>query len=292
MSHLNLLPPKVDFVFKRIFGNEKHLNILTSFLNAVLLPQHPIVSVTLKDTTIEKEHLEDKYSRLDVLAITNTGEQINIEIQLRHHHNFSKRTLYYWSKVYSSQLAQGATYELLSKTICINLLDFHYLPATNYHSIYKVMNIENHHLLSDVFEIHFIELPKLKTFNDIKEIKNKLEAWIQFINAPESEVVMELSKYETEINEAREELIRLSANPTERALYERRFESLIDKVDAQIHAEKRGEKRGEIRGEIRGKQIKALEIATSLLDILDDDTIALKTGLSFDEVVQLRREHS
>ena len=82
--------------------------------------------------------------------------------------------------------------------------------------------------------------------------------------------------------------IQLSTTTDERARYLRRFESLIDKVDAQIHAEKRGEK----RGEIRGKQLKALEIATSLLDILDDDTIALKTGLSFDEVVQLRREHS
>ncbi len=28
---LVLLPPKMDFVFKRIFGNENHPNILISF---------------------------------------------------------------------------------------------------------------------------------------------------------------------------------------------------------------------------------------------------------------------
>ncbi|MTH08356.1 hypothetical protein GL288_13715, partial [Turicibacter sanguinis] len=55
-----LLPPKMDFVFKRIFGNEKHPNVLISFLNAVLNPIDLIESVELKDTTIEKNHLEDK----------------------------------------------------------------------------------------------------------------------------------------------------------------------------------------------------------------------------------------
>nr|MDE5978063.1 Rpn family recombination-promoting nuclease/putative transposase [Turicibacter sp.] len=86
-----LLPPKMDFVFKRIFGNENHPNILISFLNAVLNPGDPIKSVILKDTTIEKSHLEDKYSRLDVKAMTNKGEHINIEIQLKDEYNMIKR---------------------------------------------------------------------------------------------------------------------------------------------------------------------------------------------------------
>ena len=97
----------------------------------------------------------------------------------------------------------------------------------------------------------------------------------------------EFPPVQEQLNSLRQK-IQLSTTTDEQARYLRLYESLIDKVYAQIHAEKRGE----IRGEIRGKQIKALEIATSLLDILDDDTIALKTGLSFDEVVQLRREHS
>lgn len=59
---LALLPPKMDFVFKKIFGNENHPNILISFLNAVLNPIDPIKSVTLQDTTIEKEYLTDKWA--------------------------------------------------------------------------------------------------------------------------------------------------------------------------------------------------------------------------------------
>ncbi len=40
-----------------------------------------------------------------------------------------------------------------------------------------------------------------------------------------------------------------------------------------------------------GEQKKALEIAIDLLDVLDDKTIALKTGFSEDEIKKLRIEH-
>lgn len=79
---LALLSPKVDFVFKKIFGSEKHPNILISFLNAVMKPIDLIKSVEIKNSDIDKEYIEDKYSRLDIKAITNKGECINIEIQV------------------------------------------------------------------------------------------------------------------------------------------------------------------------------------------------------------------
>ena len=40
--------------------------------------------------------------------------------------------------------------------------------------------------------------------------------------------------------------------------------------------------------EIKGEKKKAIEIAKNLLDILDDETIALKTGLTIDAVNKLR----
>ena len=72
-----LLDPKVDFVFKKIFGSPKHPRILISFLNAILKPVQKIVSVEIKGTDIEKQFIEDKYSRLDVKATTsNNGVSI------------------------------------------------------------------------------------------------------------------------------------------------------------------------------------------------------------------------
>ena len=42
-----LLDPKVDFVFKNIFGSSNHPEILISFLNATLKPKKKIVSVDI-----------------------------------------------------------------------------------------------------------------------------------------------------------------------------------------------------------------------------------------------------
>ena len=275
-----LLPPKMDFVFKRIFGNENHPNVLISFLNAVLNPVDPIKSVSLKDTTIEKSHLEDKYSRLDVKAITNKGEHINIEIQLKDEYNMIKRSLYYWSKLYEGQLENGENYQKLSRTICINLLDFNLLKHDKFHSVYRLKDCETNEELTDVMELHFIELKKMKDVQRVEEVKTKLEAWLYFINQPESELVQELEKVEVEIKEAKAELIRLSGDRKERERYEKRRESRLNEVSALSYAEEKGVKRRNI------------EIAKNLLDVLDDETISLKTGLTIAEVKEIRKEQN
>ena len=289
-----LLPPKMDFVFKRIFGNENHPNVLISFLNAVLNPVDPIKSVSLKDTTIEKSHLEDKYSRLDVKAITNKGEHINIEIQLKDEYNMIKRSLYYWSKLYEGQLENGENYQKLSRTICINLLDFNLLNHDKFHSVYRLKDCETNEELTDVMELHFIELKKIKDVQRVEEVKTKLEAWLYFINQPESELVQELEKVEVEIKEAKAELVRLSGDRKERERYEKRRESRLNEVSALSYAEEKGIQKGIEQGVKQGleqgaKQEK-IEIAKNLLDVLDDENISLKTGLSLEEVGKLREK--
>ena len=42
--------------------------------------------------------------------------------------------------------------------------------------------------------------------------------------------------------------------------------------------------------EEKGRKNKALEIAENLLDVLDNQTIAVKTGLTIEEIEKLRRE--
>ncbi|WP_243182585.1 Rpn family recombination-promoting nuclease/putative transposase [Clostridium gasigenes] len=57
-----LLDHKVDFVFKNIFGSEKHPERLISFLKAILKPIKKITKVEIKGTDIGKQFIEDKYS--------------------------------------------------------------------------------------------------------------------------------------------------------------------------------------------------------------------------------------
>ena len=276
-----LLDPKMDFVFKNIFGSEKHPNILISFLNATLKPKDLITEVEIKNTDLNKGYIEDKFSRLDVKATTSNNEIINIEIQLKNEYNMIKRSLYYWSKLYSEQLNEGEDYSLLKRTICINILNFKYLKTRMFHSVYRMKEIHTNEELSDIEEIHFIEIPKLEDGSDEKDM---LVAWIEFLKNPESEKVRSLEMSVDEIREAKDELIKMSNDDTQRELYEMRAKTLRDKISALNEAERKGIKKGREEGE----KNKAIEIAKSLIDLgLDKESIAKSTGLDLWEVEKL-----
>ena len=281
-----LLNPKIDFVFKKIFGSEEHPEILISFLNAVLKPKKPIVSVEIKNSDLEKEYIEDKFSRLDVKALTSNKEIINIEIQLKNEYNMIQRSLYYWSKLYEEQLSEGDRYDKLSRTVCINILDFKYLENDRFHNGYRLKEIETNEELTDLQEIHFIEIPKLKRFESTEEIVDLLEGWVEFLRDPESEVIRKLEMSNKEIREAKDELYRLSRNSKERELYYLREKSLRDEISALANAKEKGLKEGLKQGLFEGK----LESARSFLDILDDDTIATKLNIDVDIIKKLRTE--
>ena len=276
-----LLDPKMDFVFKNIFGSEKNPKILISFLNATLKPKYLITSAEVKNTDLNKNYIEDKFSRLDIKATTSNNEIINIEIQLKNEYNMIKRSLYYWSKLYSEQLNEGEDYNILKRTICINILNFKYLKTRKFHSGYRLKEIYSNEELTDVAEIHFIEIPKLEKDSDEKDM---LVNWVEFLKDPESEKVRSLEMNIEEIRQAKDELIRMSNDDTQREIYEMRAKTLRDKVSALNEAERKGIEKGIAEGE----KNKAIEIAKSLLDVLDIETIALKTGLSIDEINKLK----
>ncbi|MGL5714009.1 MAG: Rpn family recombination-promoting nuclease/putative transposase, partial [Paraclostridium sp.] len=216
-----LLSPRVDFVFKKIFGNEQHPNILISFLNAVLNQKDVITSVKILNTDIDKEHIDDKYSRLDIKATTNNKEHINIEIQVKNEYNMVKRSMYYWSKMYESQIIEGDDYDKLARTVCINILDFKCLKNDRFHNFYRLKEVETNEELTDIQELHFIELPKYKGVSEDEDISNMLEVWTTFIKNPESKVIERLEMSKEEIKDAKYELLRISASSKERELYER-----------------------------------------------------------------------
>ena len=284
-----LLDPKMDFVFKNIFGSEKHPNILISFLNATLKPKDLITEVEIKNTDLNKGYIEDKFSRLDVKATTSNNEIINIEIQLKNEYNMIKRSLYYWSKLYSEQLNEGEDYSVLKRTICINILNFKYLKTRKFHSGYRLKEIYSNEELTNVAEIHFIEIPKLEEGSGEKDM---LVAWIEFLKNPESEKVRSLEMSVEEIREAKDELIKMSNDDTQRELYEMRAKTLRDKISALNEAERKGIKKGREEGRKEGieegEKNKAIEIARSLINLgLDKEAISKSTGLDLCEIEKL-----
>ena len=108
-------------------------------------------------------------------------------------------------------------------------------------------------------------------------------AWTEFLRNPESEKVRNLEMSIEEIREAKDELIRLSNDDKQREIYEMRSKIMKDKVSALNEAERKGIE--------KGIQQEKIEIAKNLMDVLDDETISLKTGLTVEKIQQLRKEN-
>ena len=111
------IDPKVDFVFKRLFGVPQNDESLIDVINAVLKPKpgHGVVGVTLRNPYNEKEFEEDKLSIVDIKAEDQSGRQFNIEMEMAPDRYFTKRVLYYWAKRYADQLHEGQPYEDLKQ---------------------------------------------------------------------------------------------------------------------------------------------------------------------------------
>ena len=166
-----------------------------------------------------------------------------------------------------------------------------------FHSVYRMKEIHTNEELSDIEEIHFIEIPKLEDGSDEKDM---LVAWIEFLKNPESEKVRSLEMSVDEIREAKDELIKMSNDDTQRELYEMRAKTLRDKISALNEAERKGIKKGREEGRKegieegikegieKGEKNKAIEIAKSLINLgLDKESIAKSTGLDLWEVEKL-----
>lgn len=265
------MKPKNDYVFKRIFGDERNSDILISFLEAVL--KIHIKKVDILNNELPKINIEDKKSILDIRATINDNTQIDVEIQVARIRYMPERSLYYWAKMYCEQLSTSEKYTNLQKTICINIVDFEATEKKSYHSIYRIREEEDNYLLTDLLEIHFLELTKLNQFDD----NSKLYNWLNFIKADSIEEVKSMAMADRNIDKAFHILRTMSQSKEERAAYLSREMALHDEATRLDDAKE------------EGRTERELEIAKNLLDILDDETISLKTGIDIEKIKELRR---
>ncbi|OPH54932.1 hypothetical protein BC351_29855 [Paenibacillus ferrarius] len=282
------LDPKVDFVFKRIFGVEENKDVLLDFLNVTLRESEPrpLTDIHILNPYIDKNALHDKLSILDVHARTADGKQVNIEIQLFNRYDIEKRTLYYWSKMYASQLEEGQKYKELRKTITINILNFKFIPNDRYYNLFHLREDHMGLVLTDHIEIHFMELPKLE--EQKVRFSDKLVKWLLFLKGVDKpEVWEEISMNEPALQKAMDTLEFLSQNEEARRLYEMRQKALHDEASMIDGAREEGMQKGMQVGMHKSK----IEIAKNLLGMgIDVAKVIVATGLTKDEVQKLKNE--
>src|ERR1700722_769300 len=109
------IDPKVDIVFKRLFGTEANADLLIDVLNGVLgfPPHRAVAAVEILNPFNEKETLDDKLSILDVKARDASGRQFNVEMQIAPYGAYPARVVYYLTKLHQQQLHGGEQYREL-----------------------------------------------------------------------------------------------------------------------------------------------------------------------------------
>ena len=180
------------------------------------------------------------------------GEQINIEVQLVNQYNMNKRTLFYWSKIFTEQLKEGQPYDELQKTIAINILDFNFIKVEKFSSVFHIWEDTNKDCkLTDVLEIRFLELPKFRKKQP--DLSKPLERWMIFIEDSPEEVLEMAKKAEPAIARAEEILTKLGSFDEIRRYYEAREMAIHDEITRITGARAEGKLEGKIEGKIEGK---------------------------------------
>ena len=87
--------------------------MLHSFVASMLdIPPESITDIVVTNPEIPPETMTGKFSRLD-LSLKVDDRLVNVEIQVKNDADYRDRTLFYWAKLYSSELKSGEDYSEL-----------------------------------------------------------------------------------------------------------------------------------------------------------------------------------
>lgn len=273
----DLLDPRVDLIFKRIFGSEHSKDVLLAFLNSTFREagEPSLTEIVLLNPYTEADSPDDKLSIMDIKAKTADDQLINIEMQLFNPYHMEKRTLFYWSEMYYHQIPKGSNYNTLKKCVTINILNYSCLKNDRYHSVFHLREDHTGISLLDDIEIHVIELAKLDEHSVSLE-EGGLVNWLLFLKGVDKSNWEVLAMNEPMLKKAMDTLEFLSQDTVARMEYQARMKALSDEKTRIEGARAEGERK------------KAEEIAGKLLAMgLEVETIAQASGLSVQEVKAL-----
>ncbi len=173
------------------------------------------------------------------------------------------------------------------------LIDFLMFDSPSVTSRFKLLEKQGLIEYSDDIELIFIELPKFNL--DEPQLTTAKDCWLYFVkNAGSLNIIPDslakqphiqqafgianeagMSQEQLDAQDKRHDFIRLQRGSIEKALQD----GLVQ-----------GREEGLEQGIEQGEQRRTLQIAATLLDILDDVTIASKTDLTEAQVAELRYE--
>jgi predicted transposase/invertase (TIGR01784 family) len=287
-----------DWAMKKLLRSKASFEILEGFLSELLRDDIRILEILESESN--KEGRLDKFNR--------------VEREM----DYLQRILFSTAKTITEHFQEGDPYAEIVKVISVNILyfdlghgeDYVYHGTTSFRGLHKqdILQLsEEQRLLYEKNELCRIfpeyYLIKVNSFDDVA--KDSLDEWIYFLK---NEEIKEDFKARG-LLKAKIALDILKLPERERAAYAC-YQDDLHYQASMVHSSygvgvlkgvergikqgieqgiKQGIERGAAQGRTEGERRKALEIARNLLDVMDNQTIAMKIGLTAEEIEDIRK---
>ena len=271
------LNPFTDFGFKKLFGEEPHKDLLINFLNTLLPARHQIQDLYYTKNEQQGTTSFDRKAIFDLSCITSSGERFIVELQKAKQNYFKDRSVYYSTFPIQEQAQRGDWDYKLSAVYTVGVLDFIFDEDRESKDVVHFVQLknQNNRVFYDKLTFIYLTLPKFTL--TLKELKSNQDRWFYIFRHLQDlqDIPPEL---QGDIFVKLFEIAQIACfNAIERTDYEDSLKNYRDW-------------KGIIETAHEDGRMKEREyLARNLLDILDDNTIAQKTGLSKTQVKLLRQ---
>ena len=285
-----LLNPRIDSTFKALFTQPtaESRNALHSFLEAATERKINSVELTANESPIAFE--KQRGVSYDILCIFDDGQPANLEMMaFNQFYDYGKRAEYQVSRLETTYLKKGDSWEKAPKVFQITVLDFVYDKASTEAVSRYAMRTADNRELSNALNVIFIELPKVIKLENSIEKNSALENWAIFLkeadNPKKTGIIQKLTEKEAGLMNAKQSLSSISENQDlwvqqfRQEMFERDYRS------GMSAAENRGIAIGEARGEERAKLADARNMLLKHIGTIEQ--IAEVTELSEEKIREL-----
>jgi len=282
------LKMKSDIMFKAFFTRKENEEFLKEFLESVLGEKIKIKKV-LHDVRLEQLAKNEKFGILDLGVELESGEFINVEIQLKDNKNIEKRTTFYASKKITEQLGAGEDYRKLKPIIIIAILDYSFIESPEYvtETIRVAKDDRGYELNNDV-KYYYIELEKFRKENP--DMTRTINHWLSFLDMERGKLLEMACEKNDNVKKAVENYEVLTGDEEVKRLSEIRLMSNLEEKSALHCAREEGREEGKKHGEEIGLKRGKKEIAQKLKEQkMPIKQIAEITGLSEKEIEALEK---
>jgi predicted transposase/invertase (TIGR01784 family) len=268
MNEELIVKPKNDVVFKTLFV--KHTDLLIDFLSYALdMKKEEIANVRITNPEIMPEKYGDKFVRLDLVLLCSDGTKINVEMQNSDEGDYKERSVYNCSKMYIKDVSAGDEYADISKTVCINIVQFPlFKNADCICTVYPTIQ-ETGETVTDKWKIIYFQTKKLP-----KDKSGGLWDWLKFFTiSTEKELDFMENTLTGGVKQAAYVIRQMNADEEMQEIARMREKAKMAEASAYRKAQREGLEQGRQEG--------VLMTAKNLLSLgIPFDIIKKSTGLT------------